>query len=297
MKKVGYIGFIIATLMTFTACGADTAAGTQDEPGWYSEQNATADPEIGNDSDAATTMDTDTDWDAKTAEELIAMLEPYGDKKPYEKLYEMRSACESIPDVSGSWHRTETHSELTGDIEISDVTNDEFAFTADLYYFSHSGWLEEIAYFVNNKCAIAKYDPPFEMEDDEDDGTEYIAFLWENDICHIMSTASSSELGLGMNVKIDGVYTQEEPVYTNADILNETFTETELNNLQAILPDEYYNDYFLFATTCGIVEASTDDDGNKTVEAFVPTMSGYGYTLVISPDGEIEITFENGVVY
>lgn len=126
---------------------------------------------------------------------------------------------------------------------------------------------------------------------------EYIAFIFENQEMTVLATASSEHLGFGMNVSMDGEYTQDEPVYTNANILNETFTEEELSVLQTNIPEEYYNDFFLFATTSGVVTDTKLDNGDRIIEAFVPTMGGYGYVLTITNEKDCTITFEDEMVF
>lgn len=222
----------------------------------------------------------------ETADSLIASLENYGDKEPYEKLYSMCTPCEDIPDLAGTWNRTNVHSSFSGVIEISNVDANGFRFTAEEYYYSHSGWMEWEAKFVTDYCAIAKYDDSMEEE--------YIAFMIQDEGLVVIATGSSADLGFGMNVSMDGEYTKAEPLYTNANILNETFSEEELSALQNQIPKEYYEDFFLFSTTNGVVTDTQSDNGDRTIEAFVPTMGGYGYSLIISGEKEFTITFEDG---
>lgn len=54
----------------------------------------------------------------------------------------------------------------------------------------------------------------------------------------VLATAFSGNLGFGMNVSMDGEYTQDNPLYTNANILNETFSEEELGALKANIPED-----------------------------------------------------------
>ena len=225
----------------------------------------------------------------ETADFLIASLENYGDKEPFEKLYSMSTSCEDVPDLTGTWNRTNVHSSFCGVIDISDVDANGFRFTAEESYYSHSGWMEWDAKFITDKCAIAKYDELMEEE--------YIAFIIQDEALVVIATGSSANLGFGMNVSIDGEYTKAEPFYTNADVLNETFSEEELSALQTHIPEEYYEDFFLFSTTNGVVADTQSDNGDRTIESFVPTMGGYGYSLIISGGQEFTITFEDGAAF
>lgn len=226
-----------------------------------------------------------TQADQNEIDALIDSLEVYGDKEPYEKLYSMSSGCDNVPAAAGTWNRTNIHSSLSGEIVISDVNAGGFKFTADTYYYSHTGWIEGEAKFVTDQCAIAKYDELM--------AEEYIAFLFENQKMTVVATGSSSDLGFGMNVSMDGDYTQDEPLYTNANIVNEIFSEEELRALKSNLPKEYYEDFFLFSTTYGVVDDTTSDNGDRIIEAFVPTMGGYGYVLNITNGKACTITFED----
>lgn len=225
----------------------------------------------------------------ETADFLIASLENYGDKEPFEKLYSMSTSCEDVPDLTGTWNRTNVHSSFCGVIDISDVDANGFRFTAEESYYSHSGWMEWDAKFITDKCAIAKYDELMEEE--------YIAFIIQDEALVVIATGSSANLGFGMNVSIDGEYTKTEPFYTNADVLNETFSEEELSALQTHLPEKYYEDFFLFSTTNGVVTDTQSENGDRTIESFVPTMGGYGYSLIISGGQEFTITFEDGAAF
>ena len=147
--------------------------------------------------------------------------------------------------------------------------------------------MEGEAKFVTDKCAVAKY------EDSIDNDEEYIVFIFENQQMTVLATAFSGNLGFGMNVSMDGEYTQDNPLYTNANILNETFSEKEISALKASIPEDYYNDFFLFSTTSGVVNDTKSNNGDRTIEAFVPTMGGYGYVLTITNEKDYTITFEN----
>lgn len=271
MKVLKPINILLTVLviMLFSACGKNENPGDSISVGGFP-------------SESEEVTDEKSDIDS-----LIDSLEVYGDKEPYEKLDSMSTGCENVPDLTGTWNRTNVHSSFSGEIVISDVNSSGFKFTADEYYYSHSGWLEGEAKFVADKCAVAKY------EDSVDDDEEYIVFIFENQEMKVLATASSENLGFGMNVSMDGEYTQDEPLYTNANILNETFSEEELSVFQSNMPEEYYNDFFLFSTTNGVVTNTKSDNGDRTIEAFVPTMTGYGYTLTIDNEKDCTITFED----
>lgn len=286
--------FATLVMMVLSACGKNEITGDPVSTGELdSEQTQSVYlSESGSDPESEASKEaTDEKIDDSSVQndiaDLIDSIEVCGDKEPYEKLYSMSTECDNIPDVNGTWNRTNIHSSLSGEIVISDVNSSGFKFTADEYYYSHMGWMEGEAKFVTDKCAVAKYEDTF------DDDEEYIAFIFENQEMTVFATASSADLGFGMNVSLDGEYTQDAPLYTNANILNETFSEEELSVLQTNIPDEYYEEFFLFSTTSGVVDDTTSDNGDRTIEAFVPTMGGYGYSLTITSEKDYTITFED----
>ena len=286
--------FVALVMMVLNACGKNEITGDSISTGELnSEQTQSVySSESGSDPESeaskeATDEKIDDSLDQNDIAALIDSIEAYGDKELYEKLYAMSTDCDNIPDVNGTWNRTNIHSSLSGEIVISDVNSSGFKFTADEYYYSHMGWMEGETKFVTDKCAVAKY------EDSIDDDEEYIVFVFENQEMTVLATGSSADLGFGMNVSMDGDYTQGDPLYTNANILNETFSDEELSVLQTNIPKEYYEDFFLFSTTSGVVDDTTSDNGDRTIEAFVPTMGGYGYSLIITSEKDYTITFDD----
>lgn len=227
---------------------------------------------------------------------LIASAEDFQDYESHrenlEKLYELRNVPRNPVNPEGTWNRTNVCSGDWGTLIVSQVTDEGFFVEGELGYYSHSGVFRQNAYFVADNLAIAKYDPEI-----KDMKPQYVAFFLQEDSIKVMASYGSSGLGFGANVVIDGEYIQGEPIYTNANVLEELFTEKDLQALKKLLPEEYYTDYFLFATKTGIVESEKAlSDGREVtyVHVFVPTMGGYGYTLYFSSDeGYYSITFDN----
>ena len=269
---------VVLVIMLFSACDKNDSTGDSSSVDELNSEQTQSTNSIEAEDNSSKKSDIDS---------LIDSLEVYGDKEPYEKLYSMSTDCDNIPNLTETWNRTNVHSSLSGEIVISDVDFSGFKFTADECYYSHSGWMEGEAKFVTDKCAVAKY------EDSIDNDEEYIVFIFENQQMTVLATAFSGNLGFGMNVSMDGEYTQDNPLYTNANILNETFSEKEISALKASIPEDYYNDFFLFSTTSGVVNDTKSNNGDRTIEAFVPTMGGYGYVLTITNEKDYTITFEN----
>lgn len=86
-----------------------------------------------------------------------------------------------------------------------------------------------------------------------------------------------------------------EPVYTNAGILEQTFTEKQLDFARKNLPAEMYG-AMLYATQFGGV-GTREEDGYTIVEVTVPTGGGYSYIAKMTEDAIVSIVFGNGDEY
>lgn len=95
---------------------------------------------------------------------------------------------------------------------------------------------------------------------------------------------------MGHGVTIGGEYITGEPVYLNADVMNETYTQEQLDYLMEELPSEYY-EIFETTTLNGYVEVTVDGD-SKQILAFVRGVANYyGYEMLIDGDEIVAITF------
>lgn len=242
----------------------------------------------------ATTNNEDTSAAADEADNtadlsgLITAIKNSSEKASFEKLYTMLATCNNTPEISGEWHRTDVHSSLPATVKISSVTDDGFDFSIEAQYYFHTGELDGHAYFVSENCAVCKVDE-YVSE------TQYVAFVLENGNVNVYASAESGEMGLGANVFLSGAYTYDKPVYTNANILNETYSQAQLDALKSTLTSSYY-DNFVFSTETGVVQTETDN-GTTTVDVFVPTDSSYGYTAIIKNDSIVSVTFNDGKVF
>lgn len=233
-------------------------------------------------------QDTQENVQEDTADVKTAVLNSDYNTEIFQELYNMKNAQENALDFSGEWHRTNEVSGFFGTVMISEQDAEGFNFSGGFCYYSHSGEIEGRAYFVAEDIAIYQYENEYQDAEAED---EYIAFVKMNDGLQIRATGNSGELGFGMNVFADGEYTLGEPAYTNANILAETFTEEELSQIEQMLGQEWYEEYFVFAVEEGIITASdcilADGENAVFYDAFVPTMGGYEFTMLFCEDGSI----------
>lgn len=210
------------------------------------------------------------------------------------KLYENKSEMADHADFSGNWTRTAVHSSLSADITIQNGDAEGFDFSGAFYYYSHSGEVAGRAYYVSDSEAVYK-----QSEDNDIDGVPaYIGFSIDDNGLHVI--ADGFVEGLGMNVFVYGDYVQEEPYYTNWNVVEENFSEYDLEQLKDLLREETYNELFLNNTEIGNVssEAVKLSDGTiaRHIECFVPTMND-GYDLLITEDGRYYFYHRNSDLF
>lgn len=233
----------------------------------------------------------------KSATEVETLLEKIrnGAREEFcQELYEQQTSISIVPDIVKQWNRTDVHSSHSAVLDVKAVDKAGFVFQLEAYYYYHMGDVEGKAYFVSENCAV------FRLEEMEslplsEEKYEYVVFVFENDGVTVYASSNSAKLGLGMNVYVEGFYIDGEPVYTNAGILEETYTEAQLAFLKEKLPTDYY-DNLIFATEFGGVGV-IDEDGKKIVAATVPTAGQYGYAVKIIDEVITSIIFADGTEF
>ena len=293
MKKKILAGMAVILCIGMAGCNKENAGGTPaDNPATVSgiaepEVTITVTPEIEIPEDE---VEKEQEGLSTEVKELIEAVANTREKSTYEKLYSHKTALETVPEISGEWNRTNVHSSYSSVITISSVTEEGFDFTVGACYFSHSGALEASASWITGNIAVCK------IEDTEIfNTTNYVLFVWEENILRAYASARSGEFGFGMNVDMDGEYSAGQPVYTNADILNKTFSETQLAFLKENLTETQYEN-LVFATENGVVQISEEGE-KKTISGFMPTMGEYGYDVKFINDEISEVSFPDGSSY
>lgn len=269
--RMGFGSLCMIGMLCFAGCGKQEVTMDHRDEETYNEVNTKADTEQNTEDLKAAVLDSD-----------------YDNTEIFQELYNKTSVQQQALDFSGEWQRTNVASGYSGTVVISNQNAEGFDFSGGFFYNAHSGEIEGRAYFVTEDIAIFQYEDEFQSEDVE---AEFIAFVKTEDGMQIKTTGTSYELGFGMNVYADGEYTLDEPIYTNADILAETFTEEELSQMKQLLGEEWYEEYFVLPVEEGIITASDCvlADGSAAVfyDVFWPTMGGYEFTMIICEDGSI----------
>lgn len=213
----------------------------------------------------------------------LQKLEAQG-KTAYEEYYGKTVVLEDAEDFSGGWYRTNTASSYYGTIVIKNQDKEGFEFEGEFGYYSHSGSVEGKAYYLSENTAIYKYD-----DMGEEEYTEYVIFQLNGDKLMVCASANGGALGLGANVCVDGEYVKGEPVYTNANILEETFTQEQLDSLKNVLGEDIYGEFFVWPVEEGVITVSNCilENGAKAkhYDVFVPTMGGYAFQLLMVENG------------
>ena len=201
------------------------------------------------------------------------------------KKEEKESEIGKDPSVfEGDWHRTNTHSSTYATITISNVSDDGFDFEGYFQGYGNMGQEEGRALFTSDDEAVYMQDAT-EYSDEA-----YIYFTFDGEA---LSVSSEGDLyGMGNHVYADGEYTTDDPTYTNANIVAETFTDDELQAMKDMLSEDDYTNGFIDNTENGIVTSETvtmyDSTKAKHVNSFFPGLANFiGYDLLITEDGDI----------
>lgn len=134
------------------------------------------------------------------------------EKTQYEQLYSMRATCENLPDISGTWNRTNVYSSESSILEIENVDGNGYDFLIRAQFADHSGYVEGRAYFISEYCAIYRLDE-IDVGILPETEYEYVLFVFEDDGVNIYASDNSVEMNLAMNVDVAGYYINGAPKY------------------------------------------------------------------------------------
>ncbi len=179
----------------------------------------------------------------------------------------------------GQWNLTDTHSSITSTILITEQDDKGFHFVIDAGYFMHSDTIEGEARFESPESAVYVV---------KDDTQSSITFILSDNILNV----EKSGCPISPGVDIVGKYTLDEPTYVNSDILNTVYTETELTAIESLLPEDKYENYFIFCSKNGLCEEEEitlpNDISARNIYVYVPT-AGMAYSVIITDQEAIYI--------
>ena len=141
-------------------------------------------------------------------------------------------------EFDGDWKRTKTHRAINGCVDILRQTEEYIFFTATLGAGGHGGTISGVARIYSNNEAIYLHNSSLNQADLD---LTYIKFSVVDGLLKIESN-NNDNLGFGMNVTIDGEYTQGTPAYTNEDIIKDTFgTSDRINEMKDFLGEKSWS--------------------------------------------------------
>nr|MBQ8252617.1 hypothetical protein [Lachnospiraceae bacterium] len=296
MKKRIFVLLSLLLLMSISACGKTEE--TVEPPEMIQEESSVVSEEPQEESAVAfgTIQEESTELPEEAQEEpvfdLTAYDLQYDRREEFIKVYEQIQAQDEAENFEGTWQRSEVASSLGAELTITEQDEEGFSFIGDFYYFSHMGWLEGKALFVAPDVAIFEYTDDW---GDEESTPQYVVFETTEEGLQIYASAASADLGLGMNVSVDGLYVQGEPVYTNATVLEDNFSKQVQDEIKTLL-GENYEMCFETVVQMGLITSTpaTLEDGTKATfyDAFIPTMGGYAFTLLACENGDLYMNSE-----
>lgn len=180
------------------------------------------------------------------------------------------------------WHRTDVVRALDSTLKIENADESGFDFDIFACYYSHTGEISGRAKMLSETRAVYYYDDYNYLDEEKIIGEVY--FEISGDKLNISTVSNKSTFGLGRNVSLDGEYIVGEPVYTNATVLEDNFSEETLDRLEALL-GENYDYYFVTPTTFGVFQGYTTVSEGSMCSAWTPTMGDERYELLMGNDG------------
>jgi hypothetical protein len=173
------------------------------------------------------------------------------------------------PDFTGVWHRTNIDKTHQGTIEIQNQTSKSFSFEAEVWSGANDGALDGTAVFTKNHTAVYKHADEYSGE------TAEVVFRISNDLL-IVECDNEMPLGFGMGAFISGEYTKSDPVYSNADIVNEILpTEAIKDLVRKVLGESAYKGMV------SVMEEGTDYDSDGLTYSGFIRGAGMGFELLV----------------
>lgn len=207
---------------------------------------------------------------------------------------ETSAAGDLNPAFEDLWSRTNVDSSLWAQINISEVEGGTMHVTGTFQYYYHLGDIDAYASFVSeNEAVISQQD----LDPAANPG--YIHLVLNGNSLTV--TSEDWFFGMGESVTVDGEYTTDNPVYNNTTVMEDTFSEEELSDIQELIDDDLtYENNFKTPTMIGIVNAEEVllDNGTaaRHIGCTVPT-SSEGYDILITSSGKIYIDLHQGEIY
>lgn len=189
----------------------------------------------------------------------------------YQEQNDLKSAAHNW---SGEWHRTNIHNSLYGTIIISNFKEEEFDFTFEGIYQANMGKISGTAVLVDKNTGICNY-----KSEVNDDIFAKLEFVLNGEALLVkLLEGDNSAFAMGHNVYPDGEYTKSEPVYTNANIVDDILPTDKLKDqMKSLLGGDRYEQMIQ------VMELGSRNDRGLTYSGFI-SGAGQGVDLLIKED-------------
>lgn len=187
------------------------------------------------------------------------------------KKYDHDYAIVNVDNLNGRWQRTNVHKADIGSIIVKENQENSILFEAELYSGANTGSLTGYASFISENEALY-------ISSTSSDNLETIRFIFTDNGLEVECT-QGIDYFFGMGVYMEGLYTLDEPSYSNENVMIETFkTQERIDIVKNLLGNEGFS--FLEIVMESGYQSSVDD---LTYSAFVRGL-GYAVNLIMSED-------------
>lgn len=209
-----------------------------------------------------------------------------------ECLLEYASDVENRETWLGEWRRTNVERGCGALLQIEEKEEGGCYARVEAAYYSHNGGAGGKLYFLD--AAKAFLNVNIDGGWGEQSGERAVLLLTMGDDT-VTIKCLGPEYGCGAGVTLRGIYVRGEPVYTNENVLAESFTEEEQERIKAFLEEQGYSyeEEFVFPVEegAGIIRWITGEfpEGKQTAgklwEWYIPTVGNERFTLFLSEEG------------
>ena len=290
MKKISRVIIIMYCMLLCAGCNLTEEVMSEQAQGQQGVENASNETASDVSGTASESSDEGETERAALLEQCLSYVDSYYfQERIGAQLFTLQESQKDAENFEGTWNRTNVANSYEASFTIAKQDADGFDFEGSMFYYSHSGYVEGRAFFIEEDIALYRYSNEFYVEGVNEEW-EYILFVLKDGMMQVSASGSGAEFGLGANCSVTGEYTTKEPVYTNATVLEDTFTEEERAILEKVLGKDVYKENFLFVVQNGVVlaEECVTADGKTAMEyeCFMPTMGGYEMNILIVSTGE-----------
>lgn len=186
---------------------------------------------------------------------------------------------------TGKWSRTNCLTGMFATVNITKDTDNTASVNGFFYHYGNVGNVNvSDAFYLNDNCLVVV---------DEDSETLYLLTI-DGDT---MTVTQHGDGNMGQDVTGAGEYTLGDPVYTNANDIEDNFTDEEIEAIKALLEEGGldYTDFFENTVLYGILTVTeseaTFEDGSVQKGTWYEAIAPHGFTydsiIFIAEDGEI----------